>query len=155
MDQIELKDELLEAIINFNKLPINFDEVPKLSKLENSLLFIIDSANKENEMADNAYINKHMVISKVSLSRSINNLRRKGYISIKKNPNEFRKNYYELKPKGKETCSIIRSYADRMMTFVVSSIGEDDAKNFIRILTKLFTSLELVQHKEGDKKCLN
>ncbi len=123
-----------------------------LTNQEYLILFAINNMLKKGEIVTPSKLIQKLAISKESLSRSFRHLRMKGYVYSTRDPKEFRRIRYHLKPAGIEILSSLEVEGRTSLKDVIKIIGQEDAEHLIRIITKLLTEVELRCKLKGEEK---
>lgn len=87
-------------------------------------------------------ISDEMNISSARVAAMLNNLEKKGLVMRKKNPDDRRKTIVVITEKGKEMAKKIETDVMNHVMGILKHLGEDDAKEFVRIMGKLNTFFE-------------
>jgi DNA-binding MarR family transcriptional regulator len=124
-----------------------------LSVAELSALGCIRNCNENDcDVADTADQTVHyamhetLAVSKAAISQMLGSLEKRGYIQREINRDNRRKIIITVTKKGKTAVDKGGKYMDALMSRVIKRFGEDDARNFVQLLTR-FT--EIVDEEVG------
>ena len=143
LEKNELAEELFNSIMRLRKYSFNFRQEKTLTSQEAYVLKAINYFHHKNNHVSNEFLAENLNLSPESLSRATKHLREKGIIETLRNKEEHRRVQYEITEKGFEILKAFNVHFENVVSDIISSIGEEDCKHFIRILTKLFTTMEL------------
>jgi len=133
MDYAELARQFLETTYRFQKniRPMKIDES---MRGEN---FVLSLLAQKGECALPGEISSEMNISTARIAATLNSLESKGFITREIDKNDRRRILVELTPEGREQAHRQRHKILEGTTRMMELLGEEDAREFVRILEKL------------------
>lgn len=134
MDSI-LKEELVASLLRFNKVVMKFPPGFDIPINELIVMIKIETCDKKNVYVSD--IQKDMRISKPAVSKILNILEKKEYITREMDTNDRRKIAVFLTDSGKEKMSQKKSDFDKILTEVLSRFGEENTKQLIVLFGRL------------------
>lgn len=143
LEKNELAEELFNSIMRLRKYSFNFCQEKILTSQEGYVLKALNYFQEKKSNVNSEFLCENLNLSPESLSRVVKHLREKGIIETSRDKNEHRRVQYFITFKGYEILKEFNVHFENIVSDIISSIGEEDAKHFIRILTKLFTTMEL------------
>lgn len=102
--------------------------------------------NKDNVSQDE--ISLHYAINKGSISKTINSLVKKNYVTKNENPKNRRENITSLTVKGKETFRKHKAILDKWHNSLLTDISVDDFLTVKRVMKQLSHTAKLFIDKE-------
>jgi DNA-binding MarR family transcriptional regulator len=152
-----LSSELIEVMGNMRKLTIKYHCKRTLYPGEYMMLRIIYNSMEEKrkngidgpglKVGD---LGDMMHSTKPATSKMLKNVEDKGYIERVIDSNDRRVVYVKLSQEGE---AIIKHSLDTMLEFAdntIQKLGEEDAKELIRIMKKLYQTMSEVSQKNTD-----
>ena len=133
MHYTELAKELLANMILANKS----QSFTKLSKAVHGEMFALHMIAMHNGDISPSEISKIAGTSPARIAAELNNLEQKGLITREIDPNNRRRILVCLTPDGKEREAEHHHEALRIAVDVLSQLGEQDAREYTRIIGKL------------------
>lgn len=91
-------------------------------------------------------ISNDMDVSSARVAATLNSLENKGYITRQIDKNDRRRILVSLTPNGKEIASKNKEKIIRIVSKMLSDLGEHDAKEFVRITGKLANLISKKSH---------
>lgn len=96
-------------------------------------------------------IEKEMGVSRARIAKIINSLEAKNLIEIETDKSDRRRTFVTLTEKGRNFESLKKDRMDFAIITMFELIGEEDSKNFVRIVEKIETSMSQIR-KINEKK---
>ena len=133
MDYEKLAAELVSGMIAFRrgKIQRNIDE--SMHGEAFVLWYIVRRGGDVNP----GEIGQQMNVSTARVATALNNLEKKGLITRTIDPNNRRHILVGITPEGKELAESHQKSALRTMSKMLEFLGEQDAKDYVRIMKKL------------------
>ncbi|MGI6192592.1 MAG: MarR family winged helix-turn-helix transcriptional regulator [Christensenellales bacterium] len=133
MDYQELAMQLIEQFMHLKKARPN-----KL--LKDSLqgeAFLLQHLYRHDHSALPGEISGHMGISSARIAAALNNLEKKGLITRRTDPSDRRRVLVDLTDEGKAQAQCQQRLLLSNVAKMLSLLGEDDAKELVRITSKM------------------
>lgn len=134
----KLKEQYVKALFRFRKSVMDF---PKVFDINMTELFVMAGLDSKAFCDDNcvnmAAIQGHMHITKASISQMFKSIEKRGYIVRETDKSNRRKITVELTEDGRRVLYAAKKHTDRMLGEVLSRLGEENAFQLIKLLTKL------------------
>jgi DNA-binding MarR family transcriptional regulator len=142
MDE-ELRAEFTHAMMRLKKLRGFWSNAIELNMSEAIILRTIGhGATLPDARARMALIHNKFHISKPAISQNLTSLEEKGLITRSINQSDRRRFDFNLTEAGVAAAERMDVYANERMATMLSLMGEDDARSFIRLLNKLGDIIE-------------
>ena len=133
MRYVEMAKELLENMILANKS----QSYTKLSKVVHGELFALHMIALHDGDISPGEISKIAGTSPARIAAELNSLEHKGLITREIDPNNRRRILVYLTAEGKKREAEHHSEAQQVAAGLLSQLGEQDAREYIRLLSKL------------------
>lgn len=133
MDYTQLSNEFLENIYKYYQVRSQ----QKLNEAMHGELFVLNFVAKHNNTTIPSDIKKEMCISSARIAAVLNGLEDKGLITRQIDSADRRRTIIKLTPAGKEKADESIKEILNMTKGVLEYLGEDDAKNFVRIIGRI------------------
>ena len=133
MEYESLADELFHIMSQFSKKP--FQEQPRnFATGEMAILFYLNSIQNGATAGD---ICNYLKVTTGRIASALNSLEKKHFIERRSHEEDKRKITVYITSSGKEY--ILQNYEDGIVITqnILNNLGEEDAKEFIRIMKKL------------------
>lgn len=135
MDFVSLSRELISLRAKLNNLPSG-ESMIKMSEGENRVLsFLLSNGTS----AHPSQLSRSMSVSTARIAALLNRLEEKGMICRSCDPTDDRKIIVTLTEKGYSKISSIIEDTVFDISKILEALGEDDAKEYVRIQKKLLT----------------
>lgn len=135
MDFVSLSRELISLRAKLNNLPSG-ESMIKMSEGENRVLSFLLS---NGASAHPSQLSRSMSVSTARIAALLNRLEEKGMICRSCDPTDDRKIIVTLTEKGYSKISSIIEDTVFDISKILETLGEDDAKEYVRIQKKLLT----------------
>ena len=99
--------------------------------------FILDCIAERDGCVQPSAIGSEMEVSSARIASALNNLEKKGLITRQIDTEDRRRIQIDLTPKGEEVAKEHRKAVLGVATEMLRMLGEDDAKEYVRILKRL------------------
>ncbi|MEA4920664.1 MAG: transcriptional regulator [Clostridiaceae bacterium] len=133
MDYQALVVELMEKMYIINRAKPH----KRLSECMQGEPFVLQYLAFQDGAALPSEISKFMKISSARIAVALNNLEKKGLITRRIDINDRRRILVELTPKGKTQVDKVKRQMVESFTQIISQLGEEDAKEYVRITGRL------------------
>lgn len=145
MDYKESAKELLTYLIYNERLGhVIQGNIAEISKGELAvIMYLID----EGDGISAAVLSKKFDINSSRVAAILNSLSKKGYIERRNDPKDKRKIQIYITQKGIEYGKLKRESILNRMSHMLEKLGEDDAREHIRIMKRIF---DLINEKGKD-----
>lgn len=131
-----------------------FRKIKPLEKIiENDLTFaevvILDQIINLKSDVTVSNLSESLNISKAAISKLVTSIEQKGYISKKEDIKDKRISHIIITPKGKEVVEKTFEHFKKMSRFISEKMGEDDLKQLVELLKKLYNVLDIEKKERG------
>lgn len=135
MDYQNYAKQMIECVIGNEQVGnIIYNNISEIAKGEiGVLLYLID----ENNGANAYEISQRFDVNTSRVAAVLNSLSKKGYIERTMDPLDKRKIQVYITDKGRKFGENRRNVIIIRMSYVLSELGEKDAKEYIRILQRI------------------
>jgi DNA-binding MarR family transcriptional regulator len=154
-----LKEQLVNATLRFKRTGMMFSSGLDIHMGE---LIVMKAISSHISCSDrNVYVSDiqgSLYITKPAVSQLLNALEKKGYVRRRIDEDDRRKIAVTLTSKGRETLKRTTEDIDRMLGTVIVRLGEENARELIRLFTRLADIAEELKqeaskaNKRGDDR---
>jgi len=119
-----------------------------LSSAEGNILLHLltqDRAFRQEELVE------QLDVSKPAVSRALDSLERKGYITREKDPSDKRANRVLLTGRARDVGREVEQVYDRVFSIAAEALSEEAVSGFIRIFGRVSESFSTVQDKQDGR----
>ena len=154
-------DNLLDTLHRIGRTVKRNSSFGELSRGEFFLLNLISSCPSVDQTAGRAggtsvsAIASLLEVSNAAASRLLRSVEIKGYVERVIDDNDRRYAYMRLTPDGERLIESSRRLADRQISRAIERLGEDDARQFIRLLDRLNEILKQLDRENQVKGIKN
>lgn len=132
-----LKEQLMRSMFRIRKVGMTFHQGFDINMGEivvmNGIAKNASGLDKKICVSD---IQTNLYITKPAVSQIFSSLEKKGYISREVDTNDRRKILVTLTPKGHEVVKHMKDYSNKMLSEIISRLGEDDTKQLIDLFNR-------------------
>jgi Transcriptional regulators len=133
VDYRELADELMRIMHRFHKA----NPRKPLNAAMQGEAFVMQYLCQQQREVQPGEISAEMNISTARIAATLNGLEVKGFVTRRIDPEDRRRILVEITPSGKEAgMKHFKKHMDEMVQ-LLEGLGENDAKEFVRILKKM------------------
>jgi DNA-binding MarR family transcriptional regulator len=147
----ELRDLLVHTMFRFKKVGMIF---PPGLDIHMGEFFVMKAIEGNTAWPEhNSSVSdmpKQLMISKPAMSQLLNGLEKKGYLVREIDKLDRRKISVTLTPKGQDILVLTKDYADNMLETVISRFGEDNARQLVKLFTRLTDISEEVKREANN-----
>ncbi len=133
MDYAELVEEFLQYMHQFQKC----HHQKRIDGIMRGETFVIIYIARKGRCVLPSEISTEMSISSARIAATLNSLDKKGLITRQIDVDDRRRILVDLTPSGKELAERHRQTAVTTTTRMLESLGDNDAKELVRIMAKL------------------
>jgi len=131
-----------------------FRKIKPLEKaIENDLTFaevvILDQIINLKSDVTVSNISESLNISKAAISKLVTSIEQKGYILKKEDIKDKRISHIIITPKGEEVVGKTFEHFEKMSRFISEKMGQEDLKQLVELLKKLYNVIELEKKERG------
>lgn len=132
-------EKIYETMQKFHKMKMNLNDTGEITRGEIMMLKMIKANSSEHEGVTISTLSELLNISKPAVSQVLNTLEDKKYVERSAVKNDRRLVHVRLTGSGEECLA--RKYQAQllMMNKVFDRMGEDDTKQLLQLLEKLYT----------------
>ena len=135
-NQEDLPSRLISAFFRFQHTPWHLVPAPGLSRAETGVLIAIEHSAYRGERLRVSDLSKRMRVSSPTITQHINNLEAQGFVQRSQSQNDKRAVNLSLTEKGSETLRRQREMMNGNMRELVALLGDEEAEQFVRLLTR-------------------
>jgi len=128
-------------IINYNLRPLG------LSSAEGNILLHLFTQGQE--MAQELLV-EQLDVSKSAISRTLNSLETKGYVSRQRDPEDGRAHRVQLTEKAYQIGPAVERVYNHVYSVATKDISMEEFENFINLFARMSDNLSTEQAKAGD-----
>ncbi|MEJ2596815.1 MAG: MarR family transcriptional regulator [Anaerolineales bacterium] len=129
-------------IINDNLQPLN------LSSAEGNILLHL--LTQGQEMGQEQLVNQ-LDISKPAVSRALNSLERKGYVTRQRDPNDKRARWVRLTDKALEIGPAVEQAYNHVYKLAMQGISQDEFDDFVKLFGRISENFAREQAKREEE----
>ncbi|WP_455714313.1 MarR family winged helix-turn-helix transcriptional regulator [Anaerosporobacter sp.] len=132
--------ELIETMMKIHSMKRKSKGFGGLSHTEGMILFYLDhKIDEDNTLGIKvSQITKHLEIPKPATSKVLNSLEERGFILRKIDRSDRRVTYISITEEGYAFIKDLHDKRDQYISDLLIKLGEEDAKELIRIIDKLY-----------------
>lgn len=138
MDYEKLASEFMQELHLLKKVRPHH----QLNEAMHGEAFVIQYLSRRNSSVLPSEISQTMGISTARIAATLNSLEKKGLITRQIDLSDRRRILVDITPAGKELAKERHEEILERMTKLLASLGEDDAKEFVRITRKLVKNMD-------------
>lgn len=132
-------EKIYEIMQKFQKARINAKTAREMPRSEMKMLKMIKINSSETEGVNISTLSELLEISKSAVSQIINALEDKGFVERITTKNDRRVVYVRLTESGEQCfAKVVEAFLQRMAQ-VFDKMGEEDTKELLRLLEKLYS----------------
>jgi len=131
------KNEIVEQIFEELKKNVTESISEVLNNFTKGEIGILSYLSFDKDGVTAGELSEHLNVSTARIASILNSLEHKGYISRNEDILDRRKIIVNITDMGKELASKAKDDIFAKITFIISELGEEDAKEYIRILIKI------------------
>ena len=132
-----LAQELLHALDTAGPRPPHED----ISQTQRGEMAVLRLLAEENRQLLAGEISRGLGMTTSRIAAVLNSLEKKGMITRLADPRDRRRVVVALTGRGKDFCRARRKDAERDFTHLLERLGEEDARQFVRLLGRVFAIL--------------
>jgi DNA-binding MarR family transcriptional regulator len=152
-----LKEQLVLSMFRFKKMGTSFPagmdlDINKLDINMVELAFMKNISENDIDSDENvcaSELQNFLYITKAAVSQMVGALEKKGYLNRDINKQNRRKITLTLTPKGQDTLKYMEESFDKLLTKIISQLGEDDTKQFVRILNRFADIIDELKNENN------
>jgi len=149
---IDLTQNLFQLLKRIPHMRLNVQGIPGLTNSEHELLVILKfNITEDKKMLSASEITNLLHITPAGGTHLFKPLEQAGYITRVQDSKDRRITLIGLTDKGMETTNTLLADIQGQINGLINYLGEADSRAFIRLLTKVFDYLSLVDESENDK----
>jgi DNA-binding MarR family transcriptional regulator len=153
----ELKEHLLHSLFLFKKANYSISRFMSntdqggLSITELSAMYCIDQIDQDDGAGQTTHHAMHetLCVSKAAVSQILGSLEKRGYIRRSIDCDNRRKIIITLTKKGKSAVDKGQRHMDDLMAHIIERLGEEDVRNFVRLLDRFAEVVDETVNKSG------
>jgi DNA-binding MarR family transcriptional regulator len=151
MEEHETREQFIRAMFRFKKAWM----VPQIKAVDINIteLIVMHGITRGNADNDKSFntpgIQSFLQVTKAAVSKIVNSLEKKGYVTRETNKANRRKIVVELTPAGEEVLNEAQASLDTVLGEIFERFGEDNTKHFITLLDLLSDITDAVQQENG------
>lgn len=133
--------QLIELVKKIHQMRNSHKEFFGMYQMECAVLFFLDRCKSAGTMSARAKISevtKELDIPKPATSKLINSLEEQEYVIRSMDKTDRRVIYIELTEKGRNALEEMKRKRNEIANNLMSQLGEEDAKELMRIVDKLY-----------------
>lgn len=150
---MDVKEQLVVSLFRFRKIGMSFPAglTEGLKDLDVSMAeLVLMKAVADNELNSEENINiadiqSLLFVTKAAVSQMYAALEKKGYLNREIDKNNRRKLIVTLTPKGHEILGVMENNMIKLLSKIVSKVGEDNTNQLINLINCLAEALEEIK----------
>lgn len=135
MDYTHLAGELLEIHANLIQVPA----ARQVSKMVKGELFVLNYLMTHEKIVHPKELSEKMAVTTARIASLLNHMEEKQLVERCPDPEDNRQIIVRLTDAGRDAIRKARMEALRLVTAMLEDLGEEDARNYIRIQKKIWS----------------